>query len=388
MPLDARHRPVIRRLRPLAVLHYAQSRRWVRLITPGRFWLLRHPEQRPRQLQIPMDDADVGFIDAMLDTIERLAELEARSPDAVLEDLLSADADVVRVRVVHQDADAGQLPLTADVALRESARRALLSAACSVVSPAPFHRRLSRSEPDALLAACRAGQTEVGSYVVKIICPLRAVDPALDLESLPFTRRVTTLLMQSTAELVTSIEQGGVDEYLEANTEYPRVSANLCEALLQMHPDRDAGQVELSSRWAADPRVPPPSESEVPSRVLVKSEYLPEIERVARWLRPRSGKGGPEMFVGTVETLNGVVGDDGRRAGEVYFSLLPTSGDPLRVRANLGAEHYQIAMRAHYHGHAYVRLVGVLHRGARVGRIESLEHIELLTHASPTDEPR
>lgn len=198
---EQQHRSVARTLRPLALRLYAESRGWVHIpIDEARFWLFRHPEQKLRQLQIPMDGDDVGFVDAMLDVVHRLADLERRPIEVVLADLLASDADVLRVRVATRASEAGQLSLAADVELREGARRALLASACSVINPVRHHPRLSRSEPEALLAACRAGQTEHGSYVVKIICPRHAVERPD--QNQPFTRQVTTYLMRSTAKLV------------------------------------------------------------------------------------------------------------------------------------------------------------------------------------------
>lgn len=380
-------RRMVGKLRPLAVRQYAEARRWIR-VEGGRWrvWLLRHSEERLRQLQIPMDEDDVGFVDAMLDVVRRLSEVEQRPPEAVLADLQWPDADVLRVRVANRDAEGGQLSLAADVMLRDGARRALLASACSVINPVPFHPRMSRSEADTLLAACRAGQTEVGSYVVKVICPLHAVDERLDLvDPVPFTRKVTAHLMQVTSELVTSIERSSVDAYLDAHAERPGLSSNLCDALLRMQPrrdeqpERDAGQLELSTTWAADPRVRPPTEDEVPSRVVIKADYMPEIERAAQRLRPSSTGAREEWLVGTVETLDGTVGTDGRRSGEVYFSVLSPDGDSMmRVRAILDPEKYEVAMQAHERGHAYVRLLGVLHRGTRLGRIEPLRRLDLL----------
>lgn len=82
------HRITVGQLRPLAVRLYAESRGWVSIPVEGeRFWLFRHPEQRLRQLQIPMDVEDIGFVDAMHDVVRRIAEIERRSIDAVLADL-------------------------------------------------------------------------------------------------------------------------------------------------------------------------------------------------------------------------------------------------------------------------------------------------------------
>lgn len=380
MSIDQQRRILARQLRPLAVRQYAESRQWTPIEgVRGRFWLFRHPEQQLRQLQIPMDDDDAGFTDAMLDVVHRLAELERRPIDAVLADLQWPDADVLRVRIASRDAESGQLSLSANVMLREGARRALLASACSVINPVTVHPRMSRGEADAMLAACRAGQTEVGSYVLKIICPLHAVSRDLELaDPIPFTRKVTTHLMRATADLVESIEHSRVEAYLETHAERPMLSWNLCDALLRMQPEQNAGQLELSTTWAADPRLPPPLETDTPSRVAIKAEYIPEIQRAAQILRPSPASNREEMLIGTVEILSGIVGADGCRSGEVQFSLLLPDSDPLRVRANLDPEQYADAVRAHESGRGYVRLHGVLHRGQRIGRIDPLRALQLL----------
>ncbi|MEZ4449132.1 MAG: hypothetical protein R3B09_06600 [Nannocystaceae bacterium] len=332
MSTDPR-RVIVGRLRPLAVRLYAESRRWIPIPVEGeRFWLFRHPEERLRQLQIPMDADDVGFVDAMLDVVRRLAEIERRSIDAVLADLQWPDADILRVRVQSRESEAGQLSLSADVDLREGARRALLAAACSVINPARFHPRLSRSEADALLSACRAGQTEVGSYVVKLICPLHAVDEPDDV-ALPFTRQATTYLMRATSELVTRIEQSRLHEYERDEADGAPLSWNLCDALLRMSPEREAGQIELAATWAADRRIAPPSPAEAPSRVSIKAEYLPEIEQVARILRPTPSTAREEQLIGTVEQLAGAVGADGRRSGRSCFRCSRTGSRCASGRA-------------------------------------------------------
>ena len=101
-------RAAARSLTPLAVRDYAITRGWV--VDPrakDRFWLLTHPRHALRQLLIPKDANDPGFEDGMLDVATRIAELEQRSVSAVLADLQTADADVLRIRLVGPAAGRG-----------------------------------------------------------------------------------------------------------------------------------------------------------------------------------------------------------------------------------------------------------------------------------------
>jgi hypothetical protein len=379
-----------RGLTPMAVRNYATGRGWV--LDPrvkDRFWLLTHPEHPLRQLLVPKDVQDPGFEDGMIDVATRLADLEQRSLATMLVDLQTADADVLRIRLVGPDAGRGDVSLAADVALRDGARRALLASACSVLSPAPYHPRLSKGAADTLLSACRAGQTEVGSYVVRVLCPLHAVEP-MSLEPIPFTRRVTISLMRSVDEIVSSIEGGTMDRYVDAQAEHPGLSANLCEALVQLQPpidealaERSGGEVEISTTWASDPQVGPPSPAEAPSRVVIKVEYSREIERAAQRLRPGAAESHAQWYIGTVERLDGTIGDDGRRAGEVRLSVLLADGDALRARATLGPEAYAVAVEAHERGRVYVMLYAALHRGRRSAQFGPVQFFARVPEAPP-----
>lgn len=384
-------RVLARGLTPIAVRDYALARGWTTdNRAKGRIWLLSHATDPLRQLLVPKDAQDPAFETGMLDVAARLAELERRSIDAVLADLGSADADVLRVRVVSRVAERGAVSLATDVALREGARRALLASACSVINPRPYHPRMTKGPAEALLAACRAGQTEIGSYVVRVICPLHAA-PQQSLDDLPFTRQVTTSLMRSVRELVASIEAGTLDGYVDAISDHPGVSANLCEALVQMQPafddqttERVGGEVELTTTWAADPRVHAPSEEQAPSRVVVKSEYTREIERAAQRLRPGSGDSPVAVYIATVERLDGTVGEDGRRSGDVRLSVLVPDGDTQLARASLGPDEYAVAVEAHEQGRAYVYIRAALRRSSRIGQFGPVDLFGLLSPTPPS----
>src|SRR5438876_978779 len=208
---------------PLAARQYAAAKGWQPVVEGlrSRIYLFRHPTERLRQLMIPMDQGYGDYAVAVLDVAERLAEIENRPISSVLTDLIMPGADVLRFRLISPRPENGSISLEAALNLLEGAKTALLSAAHSVEHPQTHHPRLNRIEGKELLRASRFGQTEVGSFVIKIVCPLAAVDvpPALDLiepnaGQLPFVRRTTNLLMRSVGRVVTAVEQNTVENLI------------------------------------------------------------------------------------------------------------------------------------------------------------------------------
>ncbi len=367
---------------PTEARNYAKSRGWEPVAVKGRLWVFRHSEQRLRQLMIPKDQDDDAYAEAIVEVIQRIADDEKRSPLSVTSDLLTPNSDILRFRVAGENAMTGTLLLEDAQSLFEGAKRAILAAACSVVNKTTHHLRMSRSEAEEMLKACKLGQTEYGSFAAKIACPLDAVEtdsPLFDTDT-PFVRKATILLASACSEIVDSIENDTVGPLMEKNSQNPIITSNLCDALIRMHGSRDKGKIGLDITWASNPSIPIP---DVPNRAVFKSEYFHIIDQIGKSLRPKNETEDTQELLGTVETLNGDAGEDGRRSGEVILSLLLPDEGAVRAKVMLGAEEYADAVKAHEMGRSYIMVKGVLYRDIRIGHIKDIECFKLVDPGHP-----
>ncbi len=363
-----------------AIRSYATTHGWKSV--PGskrRIWLFSHPDHSLVQLQIPMDyDEDTPL--AILEVAMRIAAVEERPLGSVIEDLEATGTDILRLRAVSEELRGTSISFDRALGLLDGARQMLSSAACSVANPATYHSRTDRSEARQLLARTKMGQTEIGSFVLKLFCPLDAVlELPLLPEIQPFVRSTTTLVMNATSTLIHAIEQGTVDDLLEKQhngDEPPLISSNFCKGLLDLKGDQTQGQVILSMTWGSLVHVPVP---QAPSTIHLPVDYYPEIERVYHQLRPAKREDDTRQMIGTVETLNGDVGEDGKRSGEVILSLLlPDEAELVKAKVRLNSDDYLSAVQAHERGRTYIQLQGLLRRGDRIGRIDRPENFALI----------
>lgn len=360
---------------PRQLGEYARSTGW-RLIVdsslrPG-IAVYDSPDEDLAQVLVPLKTTFVDYARRIADAVHVLAEKEYRPELDVLYDLLRVDADVVRFRIVSTEVVRGELPLEEAVDLLAGARQALLSAACSVVAPSTYHRRLSRGQAEQMIATCRLGQTERGSFTVAIVCPLYSVaaGESSSGDAGPFPRRVTRLLIKSAARIVRSIESDAVSSLFDSSEsdEEPVVSSNLCDALLRMRPPQERSSLMVSCAWT--PSVPLRAQDSIPREVTFRQEHFPVLETIYQRLKPAE-EPKSDLFVGYVDAMKGEPGDDSRVQGEVTLQLL-REGAPLYARVDLGADEYRVANEAHMTG-GMVAVRGILHRGRRVHRITDIE---------------
>ena len=253
MSHEALPKNILQLIKPQQVRSYALAKGWQRVPdVNGRIALSTIPRGKWDQLIVPMDESFDDYAKRLRDVVENLAAFESRPVVEVLNDLMAADADILRYRVASSATGRGSIPLMEGIRILEGAKRSILAAACSVLNPITYHPRMSRTEAQQLLNACHLGQTERGSYSVSVSCPLRAVeqDQALLPGNEPFTRQAVAMLMRSLSRIVVAIEADMVPNVFRKVPEEPVISANLCEAILQMQPQDENSQLDVKVSWA------------------------------------------------------------------------------------------------------------------------------------------
>lgn len=341
------------------------------------------PDSRAHQVLIPIETTLADYDEAVAEAVRKLADYEHRPAREVLDSLLLPPADILGFREVSPQAEAGTLPFDHAVQMMNGTRKLLLSTAHSVLVPLPSHPRLSRSDAEDFVNRCRLGQTDRGSFVLNVVCPL---DEQLLLPGTeePFTRQVTGLLLDTLATLAQAADQEGTDDLLDT-TRHRGISANFCEALLLLRPTGDRATLTVSATWART-RMP------VNRTAIQRVELHQDTFALAETLAPRLRTGpspAPSRFFGFVEALMGQpTSSDPRPAGETRFRLFDQDEEIL-ARADLNADDHAVAVEAYRIG-ALVSFRGILHRLPRLNRIENVtsfervwvEEIQEVTHGN------
>jgi len=354
-------------INPTDLRDFLKSRGWVPIeaALSERIYAFDHPAFARRQLVYPMDLTAPDYEESVLRVIDKLAEMTGTTSQALIARTRSIRDDVLRFRIFTGSNDF-DVPLGFASNLITSAEKLLKAAACTVLRPRVHHPRLSFAEAAQLIEKFRFGQTERGSFVVRVSCPLDALEVQgsvnLDGEDAPFVRQVTLSLNRALRQLTNAIETDAVDDLVLAirGTEMPLVSSNLCEALAGMHDAQMENSLDLGFDWSVLRGLP---SADFPKQIRVQRDYFSRIEEIRRELRSMESEQ-EDTFIGTVERLDGELGPDGRRSGVVVLALLLAGeSETVRVRTVLSAEQYAIADKVHMTNGAYVRVAGRLRPG-------------------------
>lgn len=226
--------------------------------SPVELWSLPHER---RDLKVLNDTSFDDYGERVLDACVALAERSAVEVRQVVEDALLVGWDTVRFRSKHPTSDDGTIPLDAGEELYLGASSMLVAAALSTHQARARHPA-ARPKPVAeYKSRLRLGQTEVGSYVVKILSPVRIPSDPIGEQiglfdkqstSTPFGRRVTETLGRSLHAVKSAAQEAQAERSIQRFVDAVEagVSANLLDALVDAG-GRGSAPFEVATRWSA-----------------------------------------------------------------------------------------------------------------------------------------
>ena len=338
------------RISPTDIRDYAKLHGWAPVpeAVQDRLFVLNYPSIDLMQIVVPMDADRPDFDAAVRIAIERLATVEAHPFQTIETSLMEAGADTLRFGVTTQRQLEDGLPLGYAVRAIKGVENVLRAAACSEVQPQPFHPKMKRTEAQKLVEASQLRHTELGSFVIKVACPIDAIatdESNTPEQKLPFVRRATIGLSEAILGLVGALEADTLGDFVTnaRHSGASHLSSNLCDGLLAFQETNLRANLDFSVAWSA--RLVSPA-APLRRKTRIQWDYFPRIEQVRTALRPDIAPH-RETFYGIVDELKGDVRPDGQREGEVTLDLL-VDGESIKAKANLTAGQHDVTHKFVY----------------------------------------
>lgn len=338
MKVVIRDNAALQAVSPVALSAYARASGWGKVGTYGAHSDVYAAHGLP-ELILPRTQRLGDYASVVSQLITIFARVAERDEISLYNDLVTANRDVVRVRV--GESEDGSLSIDSGVDLIGGSRDMLAAVACSLREPQPLYRAGAHREASKLLSQVRLAQTEHGSFVVTIWTPIIPPPiPALFPECVdeeadqPVQRRLTRRLAEA-LDATRNVTESAIEDTGWAESIEKGVSANLCEALARLispFPTLDVGVTWARTR-------PMASAQDVIGFAKADAPILLEAARMFRSREPQ-----PDVH------LFGFVRRLGRDETQVDGAIgLSTSlgGHQVSVTVTLKQSDYERAIQAH-----------------------------------------
>lgn len=351
---------------PFAVAKYVSETGWSEIPT-------KHADQmrafnyesdgKFEQIIIPIDRTLRDYKDVFFSSVKKIADIEEKPLEQVILYLLNPSSDIIRVRLEKKDVEPGNILLDDAVNLFDNAKKLLSAAAMDVVSPSKYHRGRPDDNISKFLGNCRFGQTEVGSYIISVVCPFADIqdnegyrqlsifsDEELCASSL--TRKVTTRIIRNVTRIKECVDAGTEGQLVQSEGD-DQISANFMDALSGFGIIDDDTTVELKVNWSPVVK----NHEYEGTAVSLNHDYYSPINEVSQELHAVKEESRP--IIGRIEALKSLPDLEKRKEGTIKVVYIDSSNHKKTVSATLDKEDYDRAIEAHAHG-SVVRLTGMV----------------------------
>lgn len=316
------------------------------------------------QVDIPMSRDLRDYKIAMFRNVKYIAEATHKGIEQVILELLNPLSDILRLRINEPAIEGGSILIEDAIKLYDNAKRLIVAVAMDIVRPRSWHLGRPDKNVSDFVNNCRFGQTEIGSYIVSVVCPISKFDDNNQLVPLSlyseekecsqsFTRQVVNKLITSVQNVKNAIAQGTIDSIISADTNSEHcVSANFLDALSGINIYRDNSTLDIAVQYAPTIKN---NTLKTPSVSIDHDHFLP-IDTFVR--KVKSFQGYEKSYVGQIKSLDAAPDPAARTEGKITIVFLD---DTRKKSASviLPRIDYDAAIEAHRDGKT-VKVTGTI----------------------------
>lgn len=343
-------------------------------------WTPDPEDDRSDSILVPLR-TDLADAERLLHAgVHLIANLQGLDIDDVTVRVAHTRLEVIEAKSIVETPPDGSINVEDGIALLTGAIASLRSSATFEASSG-IRAYFAGRQPDTsteFMSHIRLGQTQVGSYVIPLLTKLEPIpvsEGELDIQVVPFERRVTTRLLTSVRSAATAAEQvaqgqGTVAE-LFGLTVADGVTANLCKALVEMLPTHGPQGVGVAIGWS---HLVPTPRAGAGGPVIVPVNLREILRDAWAYLVPKEMDRESFTATGIVITLDrGIDDNDGSIVIQSIFD-----GSSRMVYVDLPSNLYETAIHAH-ENRTPVAVTGTL---VMHGRRRHIENVTMFFDAS------
>ena len=287
---------------------------------------------------LPLREVDIDFKRNMYELLYSVAINMGDTVEGLALKLLNPAYDVLKWRISDEEADTGKVSLL-DMSENLALIKDLLSVCClDVINPQQkFHKKLKVKRVNEALQQYKFGQTEYGSFLINILCPLGDYNYAMfGMQEMPFLRKVNLHLLDAYYDIQTSItnrDLNKVDEDVDAGI----YSVNLLDTMTEVYKLSIGRNMSFKVDWSDSV----PFEDVRKDRVIsINTECVGVVEEVANKYRPKENTTQYRELIGKVEYLGSEAEKENRMTIDAKVVVIGDDNKAMKVNTTLDYAQY------------------------------------------------
>ncbi|WP_448790858.1 hypothetical protein [Bacteroides graminisolvens] len=326
---------------------------------------------------IPLDKEFSDYYRVMRDTLQSIASFEKRSIEALVSRILNPSYDIQKWRIANSYTSDGKIPFFSMADTIEKIKDVLATAYLDTLNPTIFHRKVYTTEVNKNISEYSFGQTEIGSYILNILCPLGDYQYTLfnpTEQEIPLNRKVNMRLLSSIDNIQKELGNNNNNK-VDEDVDQGLYSVNFLDALVDIYDETRDSEMNIIVDWCKDVKFV----NEVPiSSIKLEPIFMEKVNFIAEKYRPKNEEDTYKTFYGKIYKMNANPNIESREYIQISLMVIGDNLKKLNIQSRLNYETYYSVVRTAFESGANVRLSGLFRNTGPQKWIEN-GHLEMLS---------
>lgn len=307
---------------------------------------------------IPLVKEFSDYYRVMGETLQSIASFENRSIEALVNRILNPSYDIQKWRIANNYTSDGKIPFFSMTDTIEKIKDVLATAYLDTLNPTRFHKKVYTTDVNKNISEYSFGQTEIGSYILNILCPLGNYQYTIfnpTEQNIPLNRKINMRLLSSIDNIQKDLKNSNNNK-VDEDVDQGLYSINFLDSLVDIYDETKDTEMNIIVDWCKDIGFvnEPPISS-----IKLEPIFMEKVNFIADKYRPKKEENIKKTYYGKIESITANPKVEDREYVQIKIVTIGDDNKKLNIQSRLNYSTFYSIVKIAFDNGSNIKLSGI-----------------------------
>ncbi len=307
---------------------------------------------------IPLVKEFSDYYRVMEETLQSIASFENRNIAALINKILNPSYDIQKWRIANNYTSDGKIPFFSMTNTIEKIKDVLATAYLDTLNPTRFHKKVYTTDVNKNISEYSFGQTEIGSYILNILCPLGNYQYTIfnpTEQDIPLNRKINMRLLSSIDNIQKDLKNSNNNK-VDEDVDQGLYSINFLDSLVDIYDETKDTEMNIIVDWCKDIGFvnEPPISS-----IKLEPIFMEKVNFIADKYRPKKEENIKKTYYGKIESITANPKVEDREYVQIKIVTIGDDNKKLNIQSRLNYSTFYSIVKIAFDNGSNIKLSGI-----------------------------
>ena len=307
---------------------------------------------------IPLVKEFSDYYRVMGETLQSIASFENRSIEALVNRILNPSYDIQKWRIANNYTSDGKIPFFSMTDTIEKIKDVLATAYLDTLNPTRFHKKVYTTDVNKNISEYSFGQTEIGSYILNILCPLGNYQYTIfnpTEQDIPLNRKINMRLLSSIDNIQKDLKNSNNNK-VDEDVDQGLYSINFLDSLVDIYDETKDTEMNIIVDWCKDIGFvnEPPISS-----IKLEPIFMEKVNFIADKYRPKKEENIKKTYYGKIESITANPKVEDKEYVQIKIFTIGDDNKKLNIQSRLNYSTFYSIVKIAFDNGSNIKLSGI-----------------------------